>query len=314
MKAAAAVVVLVLFGWQSGNWWDALPRPVYANLERVEPQAPWFEVYRVAPGVLALYEPGHFEEVISYLVTGSDRAVLIDTGLGIGAIAPLVRSLTDLPIQVVLTHSHPDHVGGAAHFADVAAFDSEFTRQRLARGYEDLSGLITPTSVWKALPASFDASRYAINPLAPSRWLQDGDRIELGDRTLEVVHTPGHTPGSICLLDRTNGVLFTGDTFYPGPLYAHTADADLDDYIRSARRLGDLASSVNVVCPAHNEPRMEAESLLQLAKAFDSIGAGEPPSETTSDGVRRYDFGRFSVLAPPRVLPDVDRSSHAGRR
>jgi Na+(H+)/acetate symporter ActP len=83
------------------DWCRQLPRPQYKHLERLPSADPWFEVYRVAPGVFAIYEPHQFEEVISFLIVGEKRAVLFDTGMGIGDIKRVVESLTALPIVVL---------------------------------------------------------------------------------------------------------------------------------------------------------------------------------------------------------------------
>ena len=98
------------------RWWDALPRAAWSEFQTVDQSQDWFEVYEIRPGVLAIYEPGQFEEVISYLIIGSERSVLFDTGLGIGDMAKLVSELTGDQtlgdIVVVNSHTHYDHVGG----------------------------------------------------------------------------------------------------------------------------------------------------------------------------------------------------------
>ena len=156
---------------QDAPWWKALPRPVYGQLERVRVESPWFEVYRVGPGTTALYEPGHWQEAISYLIEGRDRAVLFDTGLGIGDVKAVVDQLTSLPVLVVNSHEHFDHIGGDRLFADVAVADNPAALARLARGTGSLSGQITPETVWKPLPPGFDPTRYETPPIHPTRRL-----------------------------------------------------------------------------------------------------------------------------------------------
>ncbi len=278
------------------NWWDALPRAVYKTLPRLEVQSPWFEVYRVAPGVIALYEPGHYEEALSYLIGGDERALLFDTGMGIGDIKAVVDQLTQKPLLVLNSHTHYDHIGGNRQFTQIAAHEGDFTRERLARGVPDLSRSITAESVWKPLPPGFDPRTYRIPPVEPTRVVRDGEILDLGGRKLEVLFTPGHTADSLCLLDRANRILFTGDTFYPAPLYAHTADANFEDYCRSTERLGKLADQVDIICPGHNEARVSGEVLPRLASAFESIRSGRATPKSEERGVRRFDFQGFSVL------------------
>jgi glyoxylase-like metal-dependent hydrolase (beta-lactamase superfamily II) len=282
---------------QDAPWWKALPRPVYGDLERVPVESPWFEVYRIGPGTTALYEPGHWQEAISYLIEGRDRAVLFDTGLGIGDIKAVVDRLTSLPVLVVNSHEHFDHIGGDRQFADVAVADNPAALARLARGTGSLTGQITADTVWKPLPPGFDQAKYETPPIRPTRRLRDGERIELGGRTLEVFLTPGHTPGSLCLLDRGRRVLFTGDTLYPAELYAHAPESNLADYERSAARLGKLASTVDVVCPGHNEAKVSGALLTRFARAFAAIARGEAKATRERPGVVRYEAEGIVVLA-----------------
>lgn len=282
---------------QDPPWWSALPRAVYRELERVPVESSWFEVYRVGPGTTALYEPGHWQEAISYLIEGRERAVLFDTGLGIGDIKAVVDQLTSLPVLVVNSHEHFDHIGGNRLFADVAVADSAAALARLARGTGSLADEISSETVWKPLPRGFDRTRYETPPMVPTRRLRDGERIELGGRTLEVWLTPGHTPGSLCLLDRGHRQLFTGDTLYPAELYAHAPESNLADYQRSAARLGGLTGVVDVVLPGHNEAKVPASLLGRFARAFAAIGRGEAAVTPDRPGVVRYAAEGIVVLA-----------------
>ena len=101
---------------QISDWCRALPRPEYKSLERVPVSDPWFEVYRPATDVFAIYEPQQAEEVISYLIIGKKRALLFDTGMGISDIKKVTAELTKLPIVVLNSHTHDDHVGGNWQF------------------------------------------------------------------------------------------------------------------------------------------------------------------------------------------------------
>src|ERR1700674_2872144 len=102
-------LVSSLFAQQSG-WCKGLPRPAYSKLERVPTVDSWFEVYKIRPGVFAIYEPHQLEEVISYLIVGGDRALLFDTGMGVSNIQAVVAGLTKLPVSVLNSHTHNDHV------------------------------------------------------------------------------------------------------------------------------------------------------------------------------------------------------------
>jgi glyoxylase-like metal-dependent hydrolase (beta-lactamase superfamily II) len=283
------------------DWWEVLPRKVYSELERVQCSQPWFEVYRIKRDVYAFYEPGQFEEVLSYLVVGKKNAALIDTGCGIGNIKKLAEESTKLPIKVVNTHSHYDHVAQNNLFTDTAIFDAPNARQTSKTGYSipEMSSLLGEGMLSKPLPKDFDAENYHVPPFTVTRWLKNGDTIDLGDRRLEVIHTPGHSVDSICLLDRTARILWTGDTFYPGPIYLHLPGSDLDAFINSYAKMIALSPHFEKLAPSHNEPLVEKNILEQVMEAAQSIREGESDyTEDTNEGtkVRRYKFGRFSII------------------
>ena len=152
---------------QPSGWQAALPRPEYNAYERIDvPGESWYEVYRVAPGTYALYEPGHFQEVISYLITGTKKALAWDTGMGIAPIRPVLRYLTDLPITALNSHNHFDHVGGNWEFPQVYGYEQKGSRERAAAGYpkEFLAPMMAEDSLSRALPSGFDLSAYALRP------------------------------------------------------------------------------------------------------------------------------------------------------
>ena len=278
------------------NWPDALPREGNQRLERLESVAPWFEVYQVTEGTFALLEPSHYEEVISYLILGSERAILFDTGMGIGNIQAEARRLTGRPVIVVNSHCHYDHVGDNHRYGEVWAFDNDSEIARIEQGKtrKECAHYLEP-GPYLDLPDGFEPSTYEIRPSPVTRRLQHLETIGLGGRTLTVYHTPGHSPGSICLLDDQDDLLFTGDTYYPGMMYAHFEDSDFDVYQETAKTLVDLLPQVNHLCPAHNEAYVPKEALAQMQAAFDQIVAGKVPFEP-EDGARIYRFEGFGVM------------------
>jgi len=146
------------------DWCKSLPRPQYQHLERVPSADSWFEVYKVAPGVFAIYEPHQFEEVISYLILGDKRALLFDTGLGIGDIKRVVDSLTSLPIVVLNSHTHNDHVGDNWEFTEIYGMDTDFTRINAKGSSADAQAELAPGSLCGQWPTGFDAKSYATRP------------------------------------------------------------------------------------------------------------------------------------------------------
>ena len=277
------------------EWCRALPRPTYATLERVKIADPWFEVYRIRPGVFAIYEPHQYEEVISYLVVGSRKALLFDTGMGISNIRKVVEGLTTLPVSVLNSHTHNDHIGDNWRFKDVYGMDTDFTRANAKGSREDAQAELAPDQLCGDLPAGFNAREYSTKPFHISHWLHDGDKIELGSRTLQVIATPGHTPDAIALLDEKNGLLFTGDTFYPGPIFLYRPETDLDAYVASVKKLAALTPRLQLLLPAHNVPVAEPSYLPRVVVAIEQVRSGKVKS-APRDGKQEYSFPGFSFL------------------
>jgi glyoxylase-like metal-dependent hydrolase (beta-lactamase superfamily II) len=278
------------------KWCSALPRPEFKTLERVPVSGGWFEVYKVAPGVLAIYEPHQSEETIGYLVSGNELALLFDTGMGIGDLKALTAELTHLPIVVLNSHTHNDHVGNNWQFDTVYSMDTSFTRTNALGSRDAAQEEIKPGEICGSLPKGFDRAAYATRPWKVSQWIHDGENIDLGGRSLQVIVTPGHTPDSICLFDKANGLLFTGDTYYQGNIWLFAPGTDLDAYATSVHRLAALAPQVKLVLGAHNVPDVSPSVLPQLAAAFDAVRAGKAQGTFAADGKILYKSGGMSFM------------------
>ena len=286
---------------QPDAWYTDLPRPIYSTLERVAVQDDWFEVYRIRDGIYAIYEPGHFQEVISYLVLGREKALLIDTGLGIGDIRSVVRQLTRLPVEVMNTHSHFDHIGGNHQFETVYILNHPTAVRRLQLGasHQELAGEVTPGANAKPYPAGFDPERYTIPPCRFGT-VEEGHIFDLGGRKLWVIYTPGHSDDSVMLAEDEEKLLFTGDTFYPASLYVFFASADpveqlVETYRRTMEQLAARYSDYTLIC-SHNEPLRGGEFLGRTARAFAEIQAGRQPDEVRSAGMKKYQFDGFAII------------------
>jgi glyoxylase-like metal-dependent hydrolase (beta-lactamase superfamily II) len=279
------------------NWWDSLPRPEWSAYEKIEQDQDWFEVYAIDDGIYAIYEPGQFEEVISFLITGTDRALLFDTGLGIGDMRRVVAQLTDLDVSVLNSHTHYDHIGGNHQFDVIYGTDLDYTKKR-SQGSPPaaVADFVQDGWIWKDLPPGFSKEDYQSRAFNVSRIVREGDRIDVGGRVLEILFTPGHAPDSICLIDRENRLLFTGDSFYLAPLYTHIEGSSFSDYVKTAERLADLADSIDAAVTSHNVPVVDAGYMTALGQAFADIQSGAATDVTLSDGLREYHFDGFSVI------------------
>lgn len=255
----------------------------------------WFEIESLAAGVHAISEPFHAEQVRSHLVLGDERALLIDTGMGIGDLRAVVDELTSLPLRVINSHSHWDHIGSNWRFDEIAIHAAEADRLPLGVPNRRVGSALAPQELFAPLPTGIDPTTFSIPPSRACALLAGGERFDLGGRTIEIIHAPGHSPGGIVLLDRANGLLFSTDVAYAGPLYAFGSDADLTDYRRTLAALADLAPALKAVFPSHNAARIEPTMLPAMRDAIEGIVAGRPP-EITRDGVATHRFVGFSVL------------------
>ena len=286
------------------NWWDALPRSAWASFVRVEQSQLWFEVFEVRKGVFAIHEDGQFEEVISYLLLGEQRALLFDTGIGVGDMSRVVAELTSLPVTVLNSHTHYDHVGGNHEFADVVAVDTPYTRGHAqGRSNSEVREFVGPGWVWKELPVGVSVDTYASEAFEITRFVEEGEVFDLGGRSVELIRVPGHTPDALVLFDAQNRLLFMGDTFYPATLYAHMGDANFSDYTASAAKLAGYAEQVDYLLPAHNEPLVAGDYLRAMNEAFQTL-QNTDAEFVLSDGDREYSFEGFSIMVsePPPWL------------
>lgn len=265
----------------------------------------WFEVWEAEAGVFVIQEPFHAENVKSYLVVGSERAVLIDTGMGVGNIAEVVRDLTALPVTVVNSHAHWDHVGGNWRFSEIAIHRSEATALENGRANTDIRRKFDASMLKGPLPSGETHDTLEIRASRATTVLDGGERFDLGGRVLDVVHAPGHSPGGIVLLDPANRIMFSTDVVYAGAVYAQFADSSVPDYVATLRELDSAAGSVQTLYPSHGKTPVEPGIIKRLRIAMESIQEGRP-ADGNEDGVSTHAFDGFSVLVRTRVVNEVN--------
>ncbi|MEJ8305587.1 MBL fold metallo-hydrolase [Saccharibacillus sacchari] len=253
----------------------------------------WFTVQRIDERTYAISEYGHWEKVHSFLLLGERKAALIDTGLGIDNIKRITDRLTDLPIDVLTTHVHTDHIGSHGRFERL--YVHELDRDWLEKG---IAGLTLEQirrdigrDITRPLPPGFDPRTYAPFRGKATGTLADGDVVELGGRSLTACHTPGHSPGHLSFFEAAAGYLFTGDLLYDEtPVYAFYPSTSPVDLIASWEKIAALPNVVRVF-GSHNT----------LGLAPDILGRAEAAAEYLRDrdlakfgtGIHRFDG--FSV-------------------
>ena len=256
-------------------------------------QDAWFTVQQLDKATYAISEYGHWEKVHSFLLLGKDKAALIDTGLGIDSIKRITDQLTDLPIDVITTHVHSDHIGGHGEFDNLYVHEAE--EEWLVSGIKGLSIDIIRKNVGRDItiptPASFNPETYTPFQGAPTGLLKDGDEVDLGNRKLVILHTPGHSPGHISIFDQSTRFLFTGDLLYDEtPVYAFYPTTNPADLIASWERIADL-KGVSKIYGSHNTLGLHPDILAEVRKAAQHLRI----NNLARIGTGIHQFNGFSV-------------------
>lgn len=248
----------------------------------------WFTVEQIDENTYAISEYRHWEETHSYLLNGGQYSLLIDTGLGIANIKEPVEQLTGRPVIAVATHIHWDHIGGHKYFPEFYAHEAELNwiNGGFPLPIEQIKANVVKDC---ALPEGFDVETYQVFQGKPARILRDGDLIDIGGRVIEILHTPGHSPGHMCFYEKVSGYLFTGDLVYIGELLAYYPSTDPAAYLRSLQRVAALP--FKRVLPAHHDLNVPDTILTDMEHAFLEMDAkGE-----LRHGSGVHDYGYFSV-------------------
>ena len=223
----------------------------------------WFDRREVAPGVTRVTEP--YVDVLMranlWHVRGRDRDMLVDGGMGVVALRPAFPDLFDAgPVLAVATHTHADHIGAMHEFTERAVhrieaeglsdprpaslvsadLDPALRQMFVNAGYPPLNEYLI-----EAIPHQwYDVAGYRMHAAPATRLLEDGDVVDLGDRSFQVMLLPGHSPGGIALWEEATGTLIAGDVIYDGPLLYEGRGMSVPDYVDSFRRLRELPARV----------------------------------------------------------------------
>jgi glyoxylase-like metal-dependent hydrolase (beta-lactamase superfamily II) len=243
----------------------------------------WFEFDRISDDIMRIWEP-HAIRLMQcniWHVRGRNRDLLIDTGLGVASLHEATQHLFDKPLSAVATHAHVDHVGSlhefehrivhAAEAHELTVDGGNYSMVRAEHPPEDIASLeragyeVGPTFITAIPHADFNLSQVTRRAAPATRTVVEGDVIDLGDRVFEVLHLPGHSPGSIGLWETRTGTLFSGDAIYDGPLLDELPGSDVADYVRTMRRLEQLPARV---IHAGHDPSFDGDRLKALAREY----------------------------------------------
>jgi len=249
----------------------------------------WFVRERIDDAITMLREP-HVVPLMRcniWHLRGRDRDLLVDAGMGLVSLASEISDLADKPITAVASHGHDDHIGGFHEFDDVRAHPHEASllleppldslEPRMAWGDDavdalERAGYPMPEQYFvTALPPGFALDTYRQQPVRAVHQIVEGDVVDLGDRSFEVLHLPGHSPGSIGLWEAATGTLFSGDAIYDGPLLDELPESSISDYCNTMERL--LTLPVTVVHAGHDDS-FDRDRLHELAREYLARRAG----------------------------------------
>jgi glyoxylase-like metal-dependent hydrolase (beta-lactamase superfamily II) len=247
--------------------------------------SPWFARRRIDDSITLIWEPHvhRIQQCNIWHLRGRNRDLIIDTGLGIASLSAAANDLFEHSLLAVATHYHYDHTGSLHEFENRAIHRSEAEDISTSEGIG--GGLVVadiPADILLAMSEAgydmdcellvdaiphegYDVTAYSVEAAAPTLKLDEGDIIDLGDRAFEVLHLPGHSPGSIGLWEVDSGILFSGDAIYDGPLLDEIPGSDLEAYVKTMELLQDLP--VEVVHAGH-DPSFGRDRLRELTGEY----------------------------------------------
>jgi glyoxylase-like metal-dependent hydrolase (beta-lactamase superfamily II) len=272
----------------------------------------WFQVEQLRTGDWRVSEPPVFGD---YLLAGEERALLLDASVGVGDLRAMVDELVDVPVTLLLTHSHWDHVGAAHQFDDLRIHEAELPPDGTVR-YDHVAGygpytleqwLTDWQEAGRGFPDGFDPDSYEIQPAPGAEPAAGGEEIDLGGRTVELLHLPGHAPGQLGALDREAGALYGGDVVHVDrSLYVHFGGCDIHDCAETLARLRELRDegAFETLYTAHNDPIEDLSLLDTLHEGIRAILEDELPYEENDGRLpgRKYEVDGSVILTRPDVV------------
>lgn len=297
------------------KWKGPEPRPYYANYRRLDVTndfGGWFECYELPGDVVAVCEPQHLQEVNAFLIKGGSSALLLDTGMGICDIEPLIRELWPGDLQVINCHRHFDHTGNNWRFPEVLIADEPGAIKQAETGcpHGPLANQTDEDMFLFGYPDGFRPEDYCVRPFS-AKTVEDGHVFDLGEREVEVVYTPGHLEDHLMLFDRRDRILFAGDMIYLGAIYVQFESevmgrSDINEYIDSLFKVERLFPEISAVYASHNDFIMPVSCIGRIRDALIAVRDGKAEGIPLRDEkygyyddpptMKQYFFDGFSVV------------------
>ena len=297
------------------KWKGPEPRPYYQKYKRLNVTNDckgWFEVYELPGDITAITEPQHLQEVNVFIIKGDDRALVLDTGMGICNIEPLIRELWPGELSVVNCHRHFDHTGNNWRFPEVLVADVPEALKQAETGcpHEPLANQADEDMFLFGYPEGFVPGEYCVKPFNAVP-VEDGHVFDLGNREVELVYTPGHLEDHLMLYDRREKILFSGDMIYLGAIYVQFSSdvmgrSDISQYIDSLDKVEAKFPDVSAVYTSHNDFIMPPDCIGMIRDALiavrDGTAVGEPLKDEKygyyedPETMKQYQFDGFSIV------------------
>ncbi|MGI6046335.1 MAG: MBL fold metallo-hydrolase [Eggerthellaceae bacterium] len=296
------------------KWRAPGKRPYFNKYDEVplECNQGWFSCYELPGNIYTICEDQHFQEVNSFLIIGTKRALLLDTGLGFCDIKAVVDELYRGDLEVVNCHRHFDHTGNNWRFPEINVPKVQSAIKQAETGiyHGTLANQTSEDFFLYGYPRGFNPTGYCVPPYSV-RVVEDGHLFDLGNRKVELVYTPGHTEDHCMLYDHKENVIFGGDMLYFGNLYAHFNNdvmgySSVTDYIASLEKIKRKFPRVTKVYESHHNPILPASCIDDIYDAFLMVRNGEATSEPlpcSEKGyyhdpafMKKYEFGKFRII------------------
>ena len=263
----------------------------------------WYDLEPILPDVWRVND-GDLDT--SYIIKGAQYTGVIDTGMGIGDLAGLVRQVGDAPPLVIDTHAHPDHWQGNYQFEQTSMSADEWAWvQSWPEPGPHTETVLEDMASTRPYPLTFDPAAYPPTQPEPTRLLEDGEVVDLGGLQLEVVLIPAHTPGGVALLERRRRILFVGDTVQRARIWLQLDESqDMTTIGETYSKLATLADDVDWILPGHQKVMLPGAFLAELNRGMQRILRGEVGSrwqDTFAGGGWYYDLGDYGPILKEKV-------------